>query len=153
MQDSQQSGRLKIFCRASAQQRLLAFIAFFVMAGLLGLLRLAATGRIDIDRWINPCGLKQRYNLPCPTCGMTTSALAFAQGKIFQSFYIQPAAAILCTICVVVVFLAFLAAVFGVYFRVLSQIKAKHVILALLAIIAIGWMVTLARVLAGSVHS
>jgi hypothetical protein len=83
---------------------------------------------------------------------MTTSALAFAKGKIFQSFYIQPAAAILCTILVVAAFLAFLTAIFGVYFRFLvrffTEIKTRYVILALLVIIAAGWVVTLARALA-----
>ncbi len=129
MQDSQQSDKGKIFCRApletskpltgraSPRQRLLAAAVFLALAASFGLLWLAATNRIDISRWLNPCGMKQRLGLPCPTCGMTTSALAFAQGKIFQSFYIQPAAAILCSILVVAAFLAFLIAVFGVYFQ------------------------------------
>jgi hypothetical protein len=169
MQDSQQSDKGKIFRRApletpksltgraSTQQRLLATVIFLVIAVPLGLLRLAATDRIDIGRWLSPCGLKQRYGLPCPTCGMTTSALAFAKGKIFQSFYIQPAAAILCTILVVAAFLAFLTAIFGVYFWFLTwfftKIKVKHIILTLLVIIAAGWVVTLTRVLTANAHS
>jgi len=156
MQDRQPAkggNKLKIFCQASRWQRLLAGIVFIVLAGSLGLLRLAATGRIDIDRWINPCGMKQRWGLPCPTCGMTTSALAFVQGKIFESFYIQPAAAVLCSILIVVAFLALFTAVFGVYFQFLMRIKGKYVILFLLGIIAAGWIVTLARTLTANARS
>jgi len=152
MQDSQQSDKGKFFCRASPRQRLLAAAVFLALAASFGLLWLAATNRIDISRWLNPCGMKQRWGLPCPTCGMTTSALAFAQGKIFQSLYIQPAAALLCSVLVVAAFLAFIIAVSGVYFSFLvwffTKVKARYVIAALLVIIAAGWMVTLARALA-----
>jgi len=148
MQGIQQVNKSKIFCRASPRQRLLAGIVFLIIAGSLGLLRMAATGRIDINRWINPCGMKQRWGLPCPTCGMTTSALAFVRGEILQSFYIQPAAALLCSFIIVAALLALVTTVFGVYFHFLVRIRTKYVILALLVIIAVGWMVTLARVLA-----
>jgi hypothetical protein len=164
MQDSQQSDKGKIFCRApletpkpltgraSTRQQLLAAVVFLAVAASFGLLWLAATNRINIERWLNPCGFKQRFNLPCPTCGMTTSALAFAQGKILRSFYIQPAAALLCSILVITAFLAFIIAVSGVYFRFLEcffiKVKTKYVIAALLAIIAAGWLVTLTRTLA-----
>lgn len=87
---------------------------------------------------------------------MTTSALTFVQGKIFESFYIQPTAALLCCIMVVVAFLAFLIAVFGVYFvflrRFFTEVKIKHIILALIVIIAAGWAVTLARALAANIQ-
>jgi hypothetical protein len=148
MQGSQQVNKSKIFCRTSPRQRFLTGIVFLVVAASLGLLRMAATGRIDIGRWINPCGMKQRWGLPCPTCGMTTSAIAFAQGKITRSFYVQPAASLLCTGLVTAAFLALVTTIFGVYFHFLVRIKAKYVTLALLVIIAVGWMVTLARVLA-----
>lgn len=152
MQDSQQPDKGKIFRRASRQQRLVAIVFFLAVAGLFTLLHLAAIGRIDIGRWLNPCGMKQRWGLPCPTCGMTTSSLAFARGQILQSFYIQPAAAVLCSILVIAAFLALFTAVFGVYFCLLGRffagVKARYIVLALLVIIAVGWMVTLARALA-----
>ncbi len=123
-----------------------------VAAVIFGLLALAAAGKIDINRWLTPCGLKQRYNLPCPTCGMTTSALAFVQGKIIEAFYIQPAGTLLCCVMVIAAVLAFLVAVFGVYFRFLerffTKVKIRHIILILLIIMAAGWAVTLARALA-----
>jgi hypothetical protein len=115
-----------------------------------------ATGRIDSDRWLDPCGFKQRFALPCPTCGMTTSALAFARGRIFESFYIQPAAALACCIMVIAAFLALLTAVFGIYFRSLDslfcEVKTRYVILVLIVVIAAGWAVTLARALMASIR-
>ena len=129
-----------------------------MVASSFSLFALAAAGRIDIGWWLGgPCGFKQRYDLPCPTCGMTASALAFAQGKIFESFYIQPAAALLCCVLAVSAFLAFLIAVFGVYSgflnRFFTEVKVKYIILALIVIIAAGWAVTLARALAANNQS
>ena len=86
---------------------------------------------------------------------MTTSVFKFVRGEIFGqngSFYVQPAAALLCSVLVVVAFSAFIIAVFGVYSRffnrLFSEIKIKHIILAVIIIIAAGWAVTSARALA-----
>jgi len=152
MQSSQQMNKSKFFSRATFHQRAIAALVFSIVAASSGLSWLAATGRFDIGFWLGPCGFKQRYGLPCPTCGMTTSVLAFSQGKIFESFYIQPAAALLCCVLVVIAFLALFTAVFGVYFglirRFFAEVKTKYIILALIVIIAAGWAVTLARALA-----
>ena len=49
-------------------------------------------------------------------------------------------------------FLAFLTTVFGVYFRFterfFNDVKIRHIILAVIVILAAGWAVTLARALA-----
>ena len=152
MPASQQLNKRKFFCRASFHQRLTAGLVLLAIVALFGLFRLAAADRIDMGRWLGPCGFKQRYALPCPTCGMTTSALAFVQGKIFESFYIQPAGALMCCVLVVVAFFAFLIAVFGVHSSVLkrffAEVKIKHIILALIVVVAAGWVVTLTRALA-----
>ena len=144
----------KIIHRATSRQRILAGLFFLLIAALFGLFHLAAAGRIDPGRWLGPCGFKQRYGLPCPTCSITTSAVAFAGGKIFESFYIQPAGTILCCALAVSAFLALPIAVFGVYFsfleRFFAEVKIKHIILALIIIIAAGWAVTLARALAAN---
>jgi hypothetical protein len=149
MEPSQQLNKSKVFSRASRRQRVRATIVLAALAVLFGLIHLMATGRIDSDRWLDPCGFKQRFALPCPTCGMTTSVLAFARGRIFESFYIQPAAALACCVMVIAAFLALLTAVFGIYFRSLdslfSQIGLKHLILALIILIAAAWAVTLSR--------
>jgi hypothetical protein len=157
MQTSQQLNKPKIFRRASTRQRVLAGIVFLAIAASFGLFHLAATDRIRVDRLLDPCGFKQRYSLPCPTCGMTTSILAFARGSIFESFYIQPAAALMCSIMVIAAFLALLTAISGIHFRFLdslySQIKLKYLILIVIVIIAAGWAVTLARALAANARS
>jgi len=150
MQVNQQLNKAGIFYRASSRQRLTAASVCLAVIVFFGLFALA--GHYKITPWPLPCGFKQKYNLPCPTCGMTTSVTAFAQGKIFESFYIQPAAALLCCVLAVSAFLAFFVAVFGVYFSFLNrffiEVKIKYIILALIIIIAAGWAVTLARALA-----
>ena len=151
MQTSQDlNNKAIVFYRASARQRLVAGLIFLAVAGLFGSLWLAAHYKITL--WALGCGFKQRYGLPCPTCGMTTSVLAFAQGKIFEAFYIQPAGALLCCILAISGFSALIVAVFGVYFsflkRFFARVKIKYIILALIIIIAVGWAVTLARALA-----
>jgi hypothetical protein len=124
----------------------LGIILFFVVFALVG------HYKIDMGRWLGYCGFKQRTGLPCPTCGMTTATLAFAQGRIFEAFYIQPACGFLCCVMVIAAILAFIIAVFGIYFRFierfLTELKLRYMILALIIIIAAGWVVTLARAIA-----
>ncbi|MFA5239609.1 MAG: DUF2752 domain-containing protein [Phycisphaerae bacterium] len=149
MQASQQLNKDKIFFRASHHQRLVAGGVFIATAAFFGLF--ALTGHYKINLWPFPCGFQQRYNLPCPTCGVTTSVKAFAQGKITESFYAQPAAALLCCVLAISTILAFFIAVFGVYFSFLDrlfEIKIKYLIIALAIIAALGWIVTLTRAIA-----
>jgi hypothetical protein len=147
MQTSQQTNRTKFIQPASSRQRVRAGIIFLSVTALFTMLRLAAMGTFDIDRWLNPCGFRQQYNLPCPTCGMTTSAILFVKGKILDSFYTQPAAAFFCCVLFIAAFLAFLTAVFGVYFsplnRLFAKVRIRYIILAILIIILAGWAVTL----------
>lgn len=37
-----------------------------------------------------PCAWVVRYDLPCPSCGMTTSFAWFVRGNWVASFYVQP---------------------------------------------------------------
>jgi len=151
MRTGQQLNELKIFCCASSRERLRAGLVFLCLAGLFGLLVLAAQSKINIGWWFGPCGFKQRYNLPCPTCGMTASVLAFGRGEIVKAFYNQPAAALFCCALVVIAFLAFLMAIFGVYIaflnRFFTKVGIKNIIYAVLAVITAGWAVTLTRAL------
>jgi hypothetical protein len=152
MQESQQLNASKFFCKATSNQRIGAGIVFLAILGAFGILGLAAAGIINLGFWFGPCGFKQNYNLPCPTCGMTTSALAFVKGRIWDSFWIQPAGGLLCIVLVFMAFFAFFIAVFGLYSSFLSrffaQVKIKYTILIFMIIIAAGWAVTLARALA-----
>jgi hypothetical protein len=152
VQASQQLSEPKFFCRASSGQRIIAAVICLAVAAFFGIFAAAGHYNIDMGRVLGYCGFKQRTGLPCPTCGMTTATVAFAQGKIFEAFYIQPACALLCSVTVVAAFLALIVAVFGVYFRFIgrffAEIKLKYMILALIIILAAGWAVTLARAFA-----
>jgi len=153
MQASQQLNKSKFFFHATRRQRTASALVFLAVFALFGMLRLAEHYNISLAPY--GCGFKQRYDLPCPACGMTTSVFKFARGEIFGNngaFYVQPAAALLCSVLVIAAFLAFFIAVFGVYSRFINrffaEIKIRHIILALIVIIAAGWAVTLARALA-----
>lgn len=106
----------------------------------------------DFGRLFNPCGFKQRTGYPCPSCGMTTSVLAFARGEVLTAFYVQPAAALVCSLLVLTAFLALPTAALGVYFRAfdraLAEMKIVHIGVGLIVILAAGWAVTLARAFA-----
>ncbi len=150
MSTGQMLNRDKGIVRATSHQRCIAGITFVVITVFFAISLLAAYG--NINPWPYPCSFKQKYNLPCPTCGMTTAVCAFVRGKIFEAFLIQPAAAFLSLALTVCGFLAFLVACFGVYFSFLSrlfeEIKIRHVVLAFLVVIVAGWAVTLARLMA-----
>jgi hypothetical protein len=153
MQASQQLNKSKFFCCASRRQRIRAALVFLAVVAFFGLLWLAAHYKISLSPY--GCGFEKKYDLPCPTCRMTTSVYKFARGEIFGhngAFYTQPAIALLCSVMVIVAFLAFFIAVLGVYSdfinRFFTDIKIKHIILALIIITAAGWAVTLARAIA-----
>ena len=153
MQTSQQLNKSKFVCRASRRQRAASAVIFLVLLAIFGLISLAAHYNFALAPY--GCGFKQKYDLPCPTCSMTTSVYKFARGEIFGyngAFYVQPAAALLCTVLVFVALLTFIIAVFGVYFgfieRLLTEVKIRHIILALIVITVAGWAVTLARAMA-----
>jgi len=152
VQASQQVRKVEILCRASRRERVASGVVFLAVAVLFVLLWLASAKVIDIGMLVGPCGFKQRHGLPCPTCGWTTSAEAFVRGEFLRAFYVQPAAAVICTVLAVGAFLALFQAVFGVYFRFLrsfwSSVKVRYLIGALIIIIVGGWAVTLVRALA-----
>ena len=138
--------------RIGVKGRLLAGLVFTAAVAVFFLVHWAAVNnKINVAWFAGPCGFKQRYGLPCPGCGVTTAAVAFARGSVLTAFYIQPAAALFCCVAVLLPVLPFVMAVFGADFGLLSYLatwKVKFVIIALLIIIASAWAVTLARALA-----
>jgi hypothetical protein len=152
MSKDQQPTERKLLAPATRRGRVLAAWILAAALAVCVLLVLAAANVIDITRYLAPCGMKMRYGLPCPTCGFTTASLAFFSGRIFEAFYIQPAAALLCIGIVLTVFLSFITAAFGVYFPFLKRraerIKAWHIVAAVFVILGAAWLVTLSRALA-----
>ncbi len=149
MNQSQQPNTPKTFVRATARQRLIAAIVFFAIAG--SFAGFWAIGHYNINLYPFPCGFKQRYGLPCPTCGFTHAVLYFSQGQIMRSFFAQPAAALFCTLGVVTAFFAFLIAAFGVYSplfeRLILSVKLRYIIAVLVFVLAAGWAFTLTTTL------
>jgi hypothetical protein len=142
----------KVVRRASARQRRIAALVGSAVVVLFAGLWLAQRVGFDFGLLFGPCGFKQRTGLPCPTCGMTTTVLAFARGAVLTAFYTQPAGAFLCSLLAAAAFFALLTAAFGVYFtifdRLFAEIRARYWVLGLLVILAAGWAVTFARALA-----
>jgi hypothetical protein len=151
MQTSQQLNKPKLFLRASPNQRIIAAIVCVSITGFFSIFAVAGHYKIDMGMFMGRCGFKQNTGLPCPTCGMTTAALAFTQGKILEAFYLQPAGGLLYSLAVVAAVLAFIISVFGVNFRFLTQffaeVKIRYIAIALIVIILAGWAVTMARAL------
>ncbi|MBN2181386.1 MAG: DUF2752 domain-containing protein [Sedimentisphaerales bacterium] len=149
MQTSQQLNRPKLFYGATKNQRLTATVIWVSIAGFFGIFAVAGHYDADMGFWLGRCGLKDSTGYPCPTCGMTTAAKAFAQGKIREAFHIQPAGCLLYSIAVFVAILSFVISVFGVYFRFVerffAEVKVRYIILALLIILLSGWAVTFTR--------
>ena len=141
-----------MFYPASLRQRIIAAIVCLVVAAYFAAFALAGHYKVDMGRHLGYCGFKQRTNLPCPSCGMTTATLAFAQGRIRQAFDTQPAAGLLYCVAVVAAVLALFIGVSGLYpglvKRFFAEVKIRYMILAVVIILAAGWAVTLARALA-----
>ena len=137
--------------RASVRQRKIAALIGSIIVVLFAGLWLSQRLGFEWGLLFGPCGFKQRTDLPCPTCGMTTAVLAFARGAVLTAFYTQPAGAFVCLLLVVAAFFALLTALSGVYFiildRLLAEVKIKYWVLGLLVILAAGWAVTFTRAL------
>jgi hypothetical protein len=154
MRVSQQLNRPGIFQRVSPHEKIIAGVICAAIVLCCVYVWLAAHDKIDISFWPLYCGFRQRFGLPCPTCGMTTAVFSFARGRILQAFYIQPAAALFCCLLIVSAILAFIMSVFGLSFRFVEQfleeVRLRYIILVVLIILAAGWAVTLARALASN---
>ena len=131
--------------------RVAAGVVFLAVAGIFGILFAGDKGWVDMSRLFGICGFKQVYGLPCPCCYIMTSAMAFVQGRVLDSFYIQPAGAVLCCVLLAVGVGALLISVFGVKFEFLYQPMKwrviKYLVASALIILAAGWAVTLSRTL------
>ncbi len=149
---SQQVNKAKKFHHASTRQRVISLLICLGIVLYFAAFAIVGSVKVDLSRYLGYCGFKQRTNLPCPTCGMTTATIAFAQGRIVHAFSIQPAAGLMYSLAVLAAILALFVAVSGIYpsfvKRFFAEIKMRHVILAVVIVLAAGWAVTLTRALA-----
>jgi hypothetical protein len=131
-------------------------IAAAICAGILCvfvLLWLGEKGFIQYHYILGVCGFKQRYGLPCPGCGWTHAAQAFATGDIVRSFQLQPAAAIFCGAAILAAVLSLHTAIFGLQSRLRMILTDKrfwkYVLISSGIVVLLGWLVTLAKVMSG----
>ncbi|MBP8305168.1 MAG: DUF2752 domain-containing protein [Phycisphaerae bacterium] len=149
MQKDQEPNLRESLVLMSARQRLGA--ACLGVAIVVGFLSLGLAQRLGFDfgTWFGPCGFKQRYGLPCPTCGMTTSVLAFARGDPARSFSTQPCAGLMCSAlaggAVLLLWVAACGRCPGPVARFWARLGLLHVLLVLALIVAAGWIWTLVR--------
>ncbi len=127
---------------------LLIIVLFFTV------MNLAENGFIKPAYVLGVCGFKQRYGLPCPGCGWTHSAQAFATGDVVRSFVIQPAAAFFCGLLLIIAILALHTLIFGVHSKLREILTNnrfwKYSLIGLASVVLLGWIVTLARSLASN---
>ncbi len=131
------------------RQRIVAGVVFLAILVFFSFLWAAEKGWTDPTRLFGLCGFKEATGYPCMGCYMTRSAMAFASGRVFEAFYIQPAGAFFCCVIVVIWVFSLLIAVFGVNYHLLHGRLNRRVViyitLLVLAILICGWAVTFSR--------
>jgi hypothetical protein len=139
--------------RVSAVHRVGAVVVLVLCLAWVVALWSAGRGDVEMSRLFGICGFKQAYRMPCPGCGVTTSSIAFFQGRLVESFNTQPAGAVLCLGLIAVGGLSVMVGFFGKNFGFLHYPGAvrllKYVVISALIVFACGWAVTFSRTLAG----
>jgi hypothetical protein len=140
----------KLFIKSTRQDRITFLVVFAIIGLVFGIFYLVEKDFVHIGP-AGGCAFERNYGVPCPTCGFTRAIIAFIQGKIIKAFYIQPAAAAICIALIWTAFFSLLSAALGVNFLFLPPVRMwqlKHILLAVLIVLAAGWAVTLARAFA-----
>jgi hypothetical protein len=140
----------KWFIKSTRQDRITFLVVFVIISFIFVLFYLIKAGLLNFGP-PGGCAFERNFGLPCPTCGFTRAIDAFMDGKIIKAFYTQPAAATGCLILVWIAFFSLLSAAIGVNFSFLPPVRIwqlKHILLAIIIILAGGWAVTLAQALA-----
>jgi hypothetical protein len=90
------------------------------------------------------CGWLERFGIPCPGCGMTTSFSYMVRGNVAASFYVQPMGATLCILTAMAFWTALYIAVTGKpALRLLRFVPTGYYLLPLmfLGVAAWGWKI------------
>ncbi len=136
--------------KASEKERKTALIVCVIVIGVLGVVfLLESVAHFDIGRLFDPCGFKQRYRLPCITCGWTTATRAFARGEFGEAFRIQPAAALVNCLMAMSAVVCFVIVISGRIprwvVRLYRELKLSYLLMAFATILLSGWAVTFFR--------
>jgi hypothetical protein len=133
--------------------RLIAAAIFLGILCAFVLLWLGEKGFIQYSYIFGVCGFKQRYGLPCPGCGWTHAAQAFATGDIVRSFQTQPAAAVFCGVAILTAILSLHTVIFGLHSKLRIMVSDKrfwkYVLISSCIVVLLGWLVTFVKALSG----
>lgn len=138
--------------RAEAAPRSARLVAALVASTCLSVLLVGAwlppspTGTATHARSLGlpPCNFLKTTDLPCPSCGMTTSFSWFAKGNLPASLYVQPMGTILAILAAACVWGGFYVAISGrPAYRLLALVPTRYTLLPLLflGILAWGWKI------------
>ena len=138
---------------ASRKERKMGLLLFVLVAVGFGALFLCESVlEYDVGRLFNPCGFKQRTQLPCITCGWTTATRALVRGDIGQAITAQPAAVMVNLLIAVGALIGLALAVTGriprPLVRLYRDLKWWQMLAALTVVLLAGWGVTLATAFA-----
>ncbi|MEO6434612.1 MAG: DUF2752 domain-containing protein [Tepidisphaeraceae bacterium] len=87
-----------------------------------------------------PCEFLERSNLPCPTCGMTTSFAHFVRGNWLASVYVQPMGFIVAVACGGLVWAGlYVTLTASPLHRLLQQLPALYTVPAIMAFAIAAW--------------
>ena len=130
------------------QNRLIAAVFFAASTGVL-LLALwmtpSAKGMGTHQQMgLPPCGFKLATNLPCISCGMTTSFAHTADGDVVSGFLTQPAGMLLALGCALLSVVSFWSLVSGMSLAPLGRMLARPAaIVVMIATLLASWAYTL----------
>lgn len=86
------------------------------------------------------CTMLQTTNIPCPSCGMTTSFAWFFRGNLAASFWVQPGGFVLAWLMGMVLLYALYESLTGrPVHRLLRFVPGRFWILGLAGVLAFGW--------------
>jgi len=127
-------------------------IAAVVLAACLTLLGVAVALEPDPQGFgthesmgLPPCGFKAATELPCATCGMTTSFTHAANGDLLTAFTVQPAGTVLALITAMLAVVSALSLALGFSMAPLGRVLGRPMgVAAFGALLLAGWAYTLA---------
>jgi len=100
---------------------------------------LAGQGRFDVGRYAGVCGFYQKYQRPCPGCGMSRAVIELYKGDIGGAIYEQPAAVVFVVMGFAWAGAGLIAAARGKRLRLAERIKLKYIVLLILTVLLAGW--------------
>jgi hypothetical protein len=86
------------------------------------------------------CAWVERFHLPCPSCGFTTSFAHFARGNLVASFYVQPMGCVLAILTTATFWVSLYIALTGrPALRLLRLLPTGYLLMALMFFGLAAW--------------